>query len=800
MPVHELSNADIRAISVVSKGANRRRFFLRKAEGEGEDTAIAIDSQRLVKADDWSAVYCVVAEPGALEGPGEGAANPEVDDRWSEDEIRKAAHGFMRNGGLINKMHAALDPYGQLVENAIALADFTIDGEKIKKGSWYIAFEPTAEGKAAIEKGEFTGISIEGTATRVLVEKGEDDHGALDALLLATGASPGESAELLKVADLPGFEGSELEALEKAVGAALPGLDRSPKKNWVEQAGGLPDLIDRAARHLHYERGRPIGAAIATAVNWAKKGCSTGRAFGGKVKVSSAAQARMCAAAASWEAKKAKAHVTKAHVAKGEIAWETEDGVAELLKVQFQETLHPRNRGRFKSKGQIAAEQKRTATASARYTQAANTLSSLGFYKGKNNGVLTPALRQAISRFQKERGLPVTGAPDPTTMAKLRRGRAVQSGGAVVPKSFANRPNPVATSVKDWNALPAKRKLNLMRGFKRDGGKLPPYRTFGKDGSIIPAKAGTAARATPKGAETRVPNPARVNPAKWNRVGDKERARLMEHFLKRGGKLPKDRKFLEDGSLVTAADHPTFFRGGKSSGSTRKRRSVKKQMPDSLLHRVAKAVGLSEDEIEEAATPEEDITKTVTFGELMAQRELDDELPQAFSALRDSVWRAFNPAPNDDSGRDPAEVIGTSMDEFKEWVVDLLTRVPVSKIEEQIAGTDTDFSGSTEDAPTVSDMSWTDEEKDRIEKLEGAVDELPEKVAEQVAKAAKGENDTPTAESVQKSLDELKDTFGSKLESVSSDLKKLGSGGSTLRDEHEEPVKKSGSKAHEGIL
>lgn len=289
MLVNLVSDADIRAISFVGKGANRKRFFLFK---NGEDGDISpVGHSRLVKAEDWSAVYCVVAEPGWHEDSGIGG--PDIEDRWaSEEEIRKAAHRFMANGGLVNKMHESLEPYGQLVENAVALDDLTVDGQTISKGSWYIAITPTADGKAAIEKGEFTGVSIEGFARRELVEKADnpDDFAACDKCLLDP----------------------KRGTIRKAGGRALPGLDKSPgKSNWVDQAGGLPDLIDRAARHLHSEQGRSISAAIATAVNWAKKGCATGRAFGGKVKVSKAAQARMCKAVAEWEAKKKAAGVKK---------------------------------------------------------------------------------------------------------------------------------------------------------------------------------------------------------------------------------------------------------------------------------------------------------------------------------------------------------------------------------------------------------------------------------------------------------------------------------------------------------
>ena len=96
------------------------------------------------------------------------------------------------------------------------------------------------------------------------------------------------------------------EDLEEVESKVYPGLDRSSKKNWVDQVGGLPSYIERVAKHLHYEKGRPIGTAIATAINHAKKMCASGTAFGGKVQVSAKARAVACKAVAEWEAKKAR--------------------------------------------------------------------------------------------------------------------------------------------------------------------------------------------------------------------------------------------------------------------------------------------------------------------------------------------------------------------------------------------------------------------------------------------------------------------------------------------------------------
>jgi hypothetical protein len=87
-------------------------------------------------------------------------------------------------------------------------------------------------------------------------------------------------------------------------------LNKSPLKNWIEKHGGLPTYINSVATALlreHPEWG--ISRIIATAVNWAKKTCATGKAFGGRVQVSKAVQAAACNAVRQWEQKKVAASV-----------------------------------------------------------------------------------------------------------------------------------------------------------------------------------------------------------------------------------------------------------------------------------------------------------------------------------------------------------------------------------------------------------------------------------------------------------------------------------------------------------
>ena len=96
------------------------------------------------------------------------------------------------------------------------------------------------------------------------------------------------------------------EDLSEVKSSAYPKLERVPgKQNWVDHAGGLPSYIERIAKHLHYEKGFPIGTGIAIAVNTVKRWASAGtvtKKSGHQVTAKTRAQAAK--AVAEWEAKK----------------------------------------------------------------------------------------------------------------------------------------------------------------------------------------------------------------------------------------------------------------------------------------------------------------------------------------------------------------------------------------------------------------------------------------------------------------------------------------------------------------
>ena len=83
-------------------------------------------------------------------------------------------------------------------------------------------------------------------------------------------------------------------------------LDRSPKKNWVENAGQLPAYIQHIAKDLNEERGMTLSRAIATAISMCKKWAAGGKDVHPDTRIKAAA------AVAEWEALKAKNKIKSA--------------------------------------------------------------------------------------------------------------------------------------------------------------------------------------------------------------------------------------------------------------------------------------------------------------------------------------------------------------------------------------------------------------------------------------------------------------------------------------------------------
>ena len=150
---YEITDAKIQFVSLVDKAANKRQFLIKKEDG-GKATFATYG--RIVKADaENHYVTGVVYEPMAEDSHG---------NFMTEAEITKAAYWFAKNGNKVDLQHSFVPLDGaSVVESWIAKADFDIDGETIKKGTWLMTVEVADESVwEGIEKGEITGFSMGG--------------------------------------------------------------------------------------------------------------------------------------------------------------------------------------------------------------------------------------------------------------------------------------------------------------------------------------------------------------------------------------------------------------------------------------------------------------------------------------------------------------------------------------------------------------------------------------------------------------------------------------------------------------
>ena len=169
----ELINAQITHVSYVDKGANQKRFFLTKS---AEEPTFQKEVKVFVNKEDaeQQLVYGVVYEPDVEDSH---------KDFMTATEIEKAAHGFLKEARNIDTQHDFEAGVGEVVESYIAPVDMTIGEETITKGSWVLVTKASDEIWEAIQKGDYTGYSLAGTAetiekkqTEKLVSKSDDEE------------------------------------------------------------------------------------------------------------------------------------------------------------------------------------------------------------------------------------------------------------------------------------------------------------------------------------------------------------------------------------------------------------------------------------------------------------------------------------------------------------------------------------------------------------------------------------------------------------------------------------------------
>lgn len=94
-------------------------------------------------------------------------------DIYDEDTVRKASEYFMEHARTLGLMHetALTEKKVKILENYVAPCDLTIDGQRVKKGTWLLAARILDDKLwQAVKAGSLTGWSIEGSALAQFVE------------------------------------------------------------------------------------------------------------------------------------------------------------------------------------------------------------------------------------------------------------------------------------------------------------------------------------------------------------------------------------------------------------------------------------------------------------------------------------------------------------------------------------------------------------------------------------------------------------------------------------------------------
>ncbi|QIB26092.1 XkdF-like putative serine protease domain-containing protein [Caloranaerobacter azorensis] len=149
---YEITDAKINFVSLVDKAANKKQFLIVK----NKDNLTFQTFGRILKVDEETHyVTGVVYEPLQEDAHG---------NFMTEEEIKKAAYWFAKNGDKVDIQHNFEEADGvTIVENWVAKSDTEIEGEKIKKGTWLITTEITnPDIWENVQKGEFTGFSMGG--------------------------------------------------------------------------------------------------------------------------------------------------------------------------------------------------------------------------------------------------------------------------------------------------------------------------------------------------------------------------------------------------------------------------------------------------------------------------------------------------------------------------------------------------------------------------------------------------------------------------------------------------------------
>ena len=223
--------------------------------------------------------------------------------------------------------------------------------------------------------------------------------------------------ELLKRAATGGYPAAQFY-LSKLFESGKGGLKRDmvEARRWSERAanGGDPRAMHNLA--LYYFKGEGGSRDSTTAAAWFRKAAETGLVD------SQFNLAQLYESGLGVSKNPAEAY--KWYVIAGRAGDATARGRASALRPQLTaEALQTADRSalafRAQTPVQTAALAPTASAANGNLGLAQQVLSQLGYYQGPRDGVASPALRMAIAAYQRDQGLPASGAIDGETLNRL---------------------------------------------------------------------------------------------------------------------------------------------------------------------------------------------------------------------------------------------------------------------------------------------------------------------------------------------------------------------------------------------
>lgn len=171
----ELKDIQVTFLSLVHKGANKKRIIWKSAEaGKGEE--LEAELTKLKKSEEKRMVYGIVYAPEQIDTQGDFA---------KADEIAKAAHGFMKAAltGNIDVNHD-FDAREAYVAESWITKGVDVLFDKEPAGAWAVGVKVESDELwEQVKKGELAGISMAGRAVKIKKDDGGDILSKIEEML-----------------------------------------------------------------------------------------------------------------------------------------------------------------------------------------------------------------------------------------------------------------------------------------------------------------------------------------------------------------------------------------------------------------------------------------------------------------------------------------------------------------------------------------------------------------------------------------------------------------------------------------